>query len=92
MKLKEFLEERLPECSFDGDDDGLWITCTNGKIHRMDFDNTILAFVRKEHLMYRQGEFHPQGGMTLADQTRREYVLKLTPRNSHRVFIEFRCV
>lgn len=92
MKLKEFLEKRLPECSFDGDDDGLRITCPDGNLRNVEFRGIISAFVCEARLMYEQGEFHPEGGMTLADQTRREYTLKLTPQNCHSIFIEFRRV
>lgn len=92
MKLKEFLKKELSGYQVDGDDSAITVVCPNGEMGRLNVDELVHRFIEAKHLMYRQDEFHPEGGMVVADQRRKEYTLKVTRYNGHRIFFEFKPV
>lgn len=90
MNLKEFLKKELAGYQVDGDNSATTVICINGGIRRLNIDELVHRFIESNSLMYRHGEFHPEGGMILADRGHKEYTLKVTRHNGHRVFFEFR--
>jgi hypothetical protein len=90
VKLKEFLENEMLGCQFDGEDSALTIVCPNRNLDKLDINKILLRFIATKDLRYEQGEFHPKNGMIVADQGRKEYILKVTRYNGHRIFFEFK--
>lgn len=80
----------MPGCQFDGEDSALTVVCPNGNLGKLDINTILLRFIETKGLRYEQGEFHPEGGMVVADQGRKEYTLKVTRHNSHLIFFEFK--
>ena len=88
--LEKFLRKELPHCQIESENHCLAVVCPEGRIRQLDLDELILAFIKECQLMYRQDEFHPIGGMIVADQSRKEFALKVTIVNLYTALFTFK--